>query len=227
MVAKWVIVFLSLGIIINLIAMFSTYAEINLLTRVIEGEFFTEEEIDSNDNRQFIIGITQALTFIVTTILFSIWVYRAYRNLSFFGARGLKHSEGWVVAYFYIPLVNLYRPYQAVKEIWQVSNPDMEVRSTAWQKSSTSIVLGTWWSFWLASVMINRAANRISLQAETLSRLREGDWLSLGANFLMLMAAVFATLVVRRINKMQNERYRRVMASNPFPPSEFYHQDVP
>ena len=207
--AQWVVIFLWLNVAISLIAILSDYAEIRLLSRVIEGQFVTVEEADTNDSRQLIVGLAQMIIFIATAILFSMWLYRVSYNLSPLGIRSRKHTPGWTVAYFYIPIINLYRPYQAIKEIWQASNPETDLTNSNWQQTSTSYILGLWWTLWAAGLLFTRIANRTQ-RAESLSSMVSSDWMSIISGILITLAAVLALLVVRRINMMQNKKYRHL-----------------
>jgi hypothetical protein len=63
------------------------------------------------------------LVAIVTGILCCFWVYRANKNLRALGHVHTDFTPGWAVGYFFVPVVNLWKPYQAVKEIWEKSGP--------------------------------------------------------------------------------------------------------
>src|SRR6266404_5443429 len=41
-------------------------------------------------------------------ILFSIWVYRANLNARALGGKDMRFSPGWAVAWFFIPVMNLF-----------------------------------------------------------------------------------------------------------------------
>ncbi len=45
------------------------------------------------------------------------WFRRAYFNLHQ-KVSYLSHSEGWAAGSWFVPIVNLYRPYQIMKEIY-------------------------------------------------------------------------------------------------------------
>lgn len=81
---------------------------------------------------------------------FLVWVYRANLNCRGFGARGMQFSPGWSVGFYFIPFLNFYYPYQAMKEIWRASkNPQN------WKKEKCSGLVGWWWAlrviFWVCA----------------------------------------------------------------------------
>ncbi len=67
-----------------------------------------------------IIGIAAFLEIplrLATIVLFLIWIYRAFGNLSVLKARNLEFSPGWAVGWWFIPFANLVKPFQVVGEL--------------------------------------------------------------------------------------------------------------
>ena len=60
-------------------------------------------------------------------MLFCLFMPRANRNARAFGS-SMSISPGWAAGWFFVPIANLWMPYQAMKEIWQGSDPDPNVR---------------------------------------------------------------------------------------------------
>ena len=52
------------------------------------------------------------------SIFFFIWIYRAYSNLHTAGIRNLNYDRVWSIAAWFVPLLNFYRPYIILKELW-------------------------------------------------------------------------------------------------------------
>ncbi len=105
----------SLGF--QVISILSDFGQMSLLN----GRF-TEAEAEANDARQALIGFGYLGVFIVTGVAFLKWIYRANLNCRGFGAQDMRFTPGWSVGYYFIPFLNLVRPYQSMKEIWQVSH---------------------------------------------------------------------------------------------------------
>ena len=60
---------------------------------------------------------------LATSVAFLMWIHRAYRNLPALRGTPLKCSPRWAVGYYFIPILNFFRPYQVMKEIWRESDP--------------------------------------------------------------------------------------------------------
>jgi hypothetical protein len=80
---------------------------------------------------------------IISFILLMVWFHRSYTNLASYNNMGLKYSAGWAVGSFFVPLLNLFRPYQIAQEIWTASDP--EASTVGWKQSKISIVIIFWW----------------------------------------------------------------------------------
>ena len=64
------------------------------------------------------------ILFIAAVVLFCPFISRASRNARAFGAPSLRYTPWSSVGVFFVPILNLYAPYLAVREIWRASDPD-------------------------------------------------------------------------------------------------------
>jgi hypothetical protein len=94
----------------------------------------------SNDDGLFLLQWIGGLfcVHVLVEVLFFIWIFYANKNSRVL-ATNIKFTPGWAVANFFIPVINLFRPYQIVQEIWKVSeNPH------SWNGRRDSIFVGLW-----------------------------------------------------------------------------------
>ncbi len=204
---RWVIALLVVQIVLNLVAMVLDGLEIGLISRALRGGVVSEAELGSNAIQQAFVGITQTLVFLVTAVLFLIWMYRSHRNLSALGAEGLRFRGGWVVGYWFIPVLNLYRPYQVMREIWQGSDPSVLEAGEQWRTVPSSALLGWWWAMWLASSVFGRISTRLALRAATGEGLLLSGYLSVLVDCLWIVAAVLAIAVVQAVTTRQEKKW--------------------
>lgn len=119
-----------------------------------EGE---ESWVDADETEPLtgedILVLLQAWVAIALIVLFCLWIPRANRNARALGAQGMQFTPRWCVIWYLIPIMNLFRPYQAMKEIWLASNP-----SGRWQQRDVSPLLPLWWALWLISNFASQAA---------------------------------------------------------------------
>ncbi|AZR58892.1 DUF4328 domain-containing protein [Eikenella corrodens] len=147
-------------------------------------------------------GVAELATWVLTGLLlcsglvFLCWLYRAACNARALGAQGMQVSPAWAVGGFFVPIIHLFLPYQAVKEIWVNGPVDSE---------PDSIWLKIWWFCLLGSMALSRFAD-MSAGWETQS----GEW---GARLLLFTlsawltaASAYALLrLVGEINRRQND----------------------
>lgn len=206
--AQWVIGFLAITIILAIIAYVSDYLQIDLLSRAMEGQMITEAEASSNDTRQQLIGILQLMTFIVTGILFLMWIYRSHRNLPALGARNLTYTPGWTVAGFFIPFLNLIRPFQVMREIWKASDPRVNViNGFSWENAPSSPLVQWWWPLFLIDGFVSNIAGGMYMSEESIDALYTGTWAMLASEVIGIVSALVIIYLIKAIDQRQKEKH--------------------
>jgi len=197
---------ISLGVVV--LSLLSDLMQMNLLS----AGYFSQAEAESNDIRQRIIGVLYLVAFIITGVTFLKWIYRANSNCHGFGVQGMKFTPGWSIGYYFIPILNFFKPYQAMKEIWKVSeNPD------DWQNKKGSSLLGWWWALWLLSNFMSHIAFRMTMQANSIASLQDSTTLSMIAGIVDIPSYLVAISLVSAIFAKQERLVRK----------RFYHDGLP
>lgn len=168
---KWVRWFIYIQILVAVISLISGNMELQLLSNYENGTYTSQAQAvadgEANDARQGLIAIVYTVVFIISGIIILKWIYRASFNAHQLGAKEMRFTPGWSVGWYFIPIFTLWKPYQAMKEIWKASfNPDN------WSKEKVSSILPCWWSFWLVNNFLGQAIMRMSLRAEGISELK-------------------------------------------------------
>ena len=174
-----------------------------------------------------LVGLAQVVVFVATVVVFLTWLHRAYKNLRAFGVR-TEMSPGWAVGNWFIPFLNLVRPYQSVKELWIKSDPAVDFTNGFAQPGAgaraTSLV-GFWWFAWLFANFAGRAYSRIADAEIASSRPEIVEWAGGASSMLTLAAALLAANVVWAIDRMQAEKSRQrglsLWSAPPQPPASF------
>lgn len=205
--AQWASILIAAVVVLDIVAVVSDYIEIQLISRIMRGEIITMAEVNANDIRQNVIITIYLVLFYITAILFCMWIHRAHRNLPSLGASGLKYSPWWAVGGFFVPFLNLVRPFQVTTEIWKASDPTTDVNdSVAWQSAPTSPFIISWWVLFLISGLLGNLILRLSLQAETLGEMLTKSWVAFATDIVEIPAAILLILVIRNIDLRQEKR---------------------
>lgn len=143
--------------------------------------------------------------FVVATVFWFMWVYRTYRNLPALGAEGLRFSPGWAVGYAFIPVLNLFRPFQVMRETWRASDARYD-GGTNWMGLAAPALLGWWWAMHLVSLVVHLASIGIHPAANELRTLQLLAWVDLA--MLAFDAALLwvEIRIVRGLTDLQERR---------------------
>jgi len=199
---KWVRWFLYIQIIVAVISLISGNMEYQLLSAYGNGEYTSQEQAiadgEANDTRQRIIGVIYTAVFIISSILILKWIYRANFNARQLGAKDMMFTPGWSVGWYFIPIFTLWKPYQAMKEIWKASsNPDN------WSNVTASSILPWWWFFWLANNFLGQAVIRMSLKAEEVPELKAANLVYQASDVVSIVLALVTMALVNGIYQAQ------------------------
>lgn len=91
--------------------------------------------------------VLQILAFLVSIVLVLAWMFLAHRNLWRAGLTGLRHRPTWVVASYFVPIVNLLIPFTAMRELHNRSHGEGEDLAESSVEDVTS-----WWACHLGAV---------------------------------------------------------------------------
>lgn len=166
-----------------------------------------------------VVNAIEQFVIIMTAIPFLIWFHRCYRNLAWLYVEGIKYSTRWAIGGWFIPIVNLIRPYQVAREIWDASNPDVHADEgpQGWLLKRSARLVQIWWVLGLAPGVVWFVANSF-IKQPSLVNWKVGIWLFIVGNLINGGAAVAAMLVIRRLDARQaarQNRLRTIFASHP------------
>jgi hypothetical protein len=192
-----------------------------LLADIQRGQKFLPATLQANDTRYAAAATLVTLALLPTTIVFLMWVHRAYRNLPALGAKGLEHTPGWAVGWYFVPIANLVKPYQAMAETWRNSDPD--AIGAPFTAISIAPVL-CWWLAFLArnfTAQIVVAVYQVEPQRQTIQNLASATMWEIVIRAVSIVAALLAILVIHTIDKNQQARFDKISAASPVAASPF------
>lgn len=214
--AKWTAntatLFLALFGLITIASIVSTVVELGLLQRIDGREFVSRTDIAdiaASDRRQAVISVVYPLIFLFALVPFLGWMRRASENLAPLGARGQRFSPGWAIGAWFVPIINLFRPYQVMAEIWRGSRPEIDPENPGtWTDFPASRLLGFWWAGWLVSGWIFTIAIRVIWpgDAEVEDLIMAGQ-ANIAGDIISLAALVLLVILLRRITANQDKKH--------------------
>jgi hypothetical protein len=184
----------------------------------LPAEGLYEDYFLASDGLNAVVGLAQLGLFIALAVIFLMWVHRANKNLRALSGESLKFTPGWCVGWFFIPVANLFKPYQAVKEIWTVSHgarPDDGSTGVAPPRDGAATprrghaLVGWWWGSFLLTNALGQAAWRSSMSVTDVGDYRTSTLIytvsdgadAIGQAVTLLLVGAIAAAYAVRVNE--------------------------
>lgn len=196
--SKFVTVLLVVSLLWSLVTIWSSFLQLDLLSRASHGQTISPAAADSNDTRERVFALIQLGLFVFTAVVFGRWIYVVARNIRSLGADRLQFTPGWAVGYYFVPIANLWKPYQAMKEIWKASHAP-----TQWQLEKGSFILVLWWTFWVISCLVGQMVFRTTTSAKTVYDYIDATTFSIASDIIDIPLCLIAFVLVLRLSRIQ------------------------
>ena len=150
---RWLRRLLYLGVVIELFSLDSAIHQRKVFRHLLaQGVAVAESAKAADHSGAWASGFVSYPVMIValaTLILAAVWIYRAAANMHAIHATGMTTSPGWAVGWYFIPIANFWKPYQAMREIHRASAGAQQQQTQA-----TPVLLRLWWLLWLLGFLI-------------------------------------------------------------------------
>ncbi|MEZ4268845.1 MAG: DUF4328 domain-containing protein [Myxococcota bacterium] len=164
----------------------------------------SDESADANDTREAVVGIAHFVVMLCTYVVVGRFLYRTSQRLHAVAGASMEFTPGWTIGWFFVPVASLFKPYEAVREMWQVSAPPAEGRLPS--ATDVPAAFRWWWGLWLVDSVFSIAVLRSSADSTTIEGLMTTSVLD-GISALLALAAVFPTLwLVRNLAARTTQR---------------------
>ncbi|GAA5784314.1 DUF4328 domain-containing protein [Chitiniphilus shinanonensis] len=150
---------------------------------------------------ELILDLSQVAVFLVSAVLVLKWIHRANLGARSLGALGMRYTPGWSVGWYFVPIASLWKPYQAMCELWKTS-----ATSVGWSYQSVSPLVAWWWGLYLTMGLLNYGVMRLMLNATSIEDFAFLCKLETGAGILDISLNLITAILIARIFRMQNAR---------------------
>ncbi len=141
-----------------------------------------------------VLAMASLLLLIVCVVAVGMWTYRASANAHAISDE-MTITPGWAVGWYFVPIMNLVRPYQGMREIWLASH----FRGN-WHGEPAPGLLGWWWGLWLVTNILGNIAFRLS-NPETFEA---AMWIDFVASVLNVPLSLVLITILRRTARAQS-----------------------
>jgi hypothetical protein len=198
--AKNAITLIWIVLAMEIVSLVSGYFQYDLLQTAANGAEISMETATANDTREQIIAIVFLIAYIISAVTFIQWFRRAYFNLHL-KVNHLSHTEGWAAGSWFVPIVNLYRPYQIMKELYQETKDLLTKKGLSFNQKFTTGSLGWWWTLWIISNIIGQIVFRYP--SETIDELIGGTVASMIGNIVGIPLALITVKVIKDYSNVE------------------------
>ena len=107
-------------------------------------------------------------------------------------------TPGWSIGWYFMPIANLWKPYQAMKEIWKASsNPK------SWNSQPASALLPWWWFFWIVSNMFANASFQLTMKGEGINQLIAANVVTQLSDITGIPLSLIVIGIIGKVHEMQ------------------------
>jgi len=206
--AKLAIGFLVAAVIISLIAIWSSSLQLDLLTRIAGGEEIPPDVAEANNARETVVGLLSFGIFVTALVLFFCWEYRAYKNLGPLQAPRMRFSPGGSVGWYFCPIVNLWKPVQAMGDIARGSAPP-----GAQSGGLISALVPLWWLIWIADGVLAHASLRLTVDAESWEEFITATKVDIASSVVSIASYALTACLVWLLASAQVKRWQSLTAA--------------
>jgi hypothetical protein len=112
---------------------------------------------------------------------------------------------------FFVPFLNLVRPYRVVSEIWRASSPTAgELDGSQWIVEPEPPLVISWWAACLMMAFVGVIGELLSDQATKADAALIMSWCDVASFIVTIIASALALIVVSKIDGRQEEKGSRM-----------------
>ncbi len=200
--AKQIISIFWVVIALSVLNMGSLYWQYLLLTDAqINPDGADMSKIETSDLLQLSIGIATIVIAILNIVFFIMWFRRAYNNLHALQNNYATMGEGWAAGAWFVPFLNLVRPYQIMNEIWQGTQKALTHKLGEPRSNS---LIGFWWALYLIMNIYGIIVARFTMNDENIDMLLAASKLDFIYELISVPAAIITVIMIQKTQVFEN-----------------------
>ncbi|QDT66223.1 DUF4328 domain-containing protein [Calycomorphotria hydatis] len=147
------------------------------------------------------VRIGMSLISLTTFIVILAALYRTARNANALSPESISIRPGMFIGSFFIPVVNLFRPLQTLREVWKASQPG----GTPLADRPVAPLINIWWGFWLASGFLGYASIHMEAVHGPPVFYKRSLLLRIIASLIAIGSVLAIQIILNRLFRMQRQ----------------------
>ena len=196
------VIALCINIILLLLTIYQNYT--------LDGYDYSQSDLSTIEWLDVVIPIAyyvRITAYLATIVFFLRWLKRAYGNL-IRNHQSMKYSENGAIWGFFIPLLNLFRPYQAGKEIYLKTQYAIKKHNSIYRIDNDTSFVAVWWILYLVNNIFERyAAKQFEAASDIPSYVDANGYIiiSKGISILAIVVALYFIYKVKKVETLFRE----------------------
>jgi hypothetical protein len=211
----WQAVLASASVVVVVIAHFWEVARLShqsaLLQDLEAGNRVTLAEARASDSGLNHSVVLQLAVTVIALVFVIVWAYHARGNAAAYTTSPFRRSKGWAIGGWICPIVNLWFPFQVVKDIWSASDTDRP-DSTPLRAWPVTAIVPLWWTCLIGATILQRISDSVYNNGATASSVHTALVLDFASAAIHIAAAISFILVVAAITRFQTQRHEQAVA---------------
>lgn len=171
-------------------------------------DHFHSEDLSSLDLAMMGLGLLYIFSLVVLIVFYCIWKNRSCKNAWMLTPQVMTTTPGWAVGWYFVPIMNLFKPYVAMREIRDASCPPGRLTAA----------LPAWWTLWIITNIAENISMRLALDVGNVEQYKASAVLDMALLPVNLVLTVIIIHVVRTITAEQMPRLQQLTATDVAPP---------
>ena len=147
------------------------------------------------------VSVSDGLLAFTTFVIFCMWTYRAAANVKAAQVPGFGFTPAWSVGWHFVPIANLFKPFQAMRQIWALSHGS----DRAGAHDGQSLLIA-WWGLWSLSLAVGMMLGMAAASPGTPEEKQEAILLAIVNSATNLALYPLALRLVARLTEAQRDR---------------------
>jgi hypothetical protein len=117
----------------------------------------------------------------------------------------MQFTPGWSIGWYFVPIMSLWKPFQAMREIWQAS-----AAPGNWRAVQAPPLLGWWWTLYLGNQILSQIAYHLSDNVDNMNSAMAASLVMTASSITGLPLDIVGMLLVGKIAANQIWQTRTV-----------------
>jgi hypothetical protein len=149
------------------------------------------------DSVSGVTGIAYTVAMVASVVCVGRWIMRVNGNAHMLSER-MTMSPGWNVGWFFVPLANLWKPFDGIRQTWQASSNPADPHSVP-----VPAFLRWWWGLWIVTNVLGNISARLTFDSSSVDNVIASSWLDVASFVLDVPLTITLLMLIRRLNALQ------------------------